>query len=260
MSLVPTLQQVDRLKAQLDPLRPLPPDVVAELRHRTTVRFTYNSNAIEGNTLTQSETEMVLEQGITVGGKTLIEHLEIVGHRDAIDFIQELAGSKTVIRAYEIRQIHALIMQVISRDEAGQYRRIGVQSAGTGQVYPPPHLLEGLMADFVDWLTRPSFAERLPRRKLHPLEFATEAHLRFVSIHPFRDGNGRTGRLLMNLLLIQAGYPIVTIPAAQRADYINAIVEYQQNQAGIDPLLGLVADAAINSLTETLEVAQSRLP
>ncbi len=157
-----------------------------------------------------------------------------------------------MIRAYEIRQIHALIMQVISRDEAGQYRRIGVQSAGTGQVYPPPHLLEGLMADFVDWLTRSS--------KLHPLEFATEAHLRFVSIHPFRDGNGRTGRLLMNLLLIQAGYPIVTIPAARRADYIDAIVEFQQHQAGIAPLLRLVAEAAINSLTETLEVAQSRLP
>jgi Fic family protein len=246
------LHQANQLKAQLDRLRPLPPDVVAELRHRYTVRFTYNSNAIEGNTLTQSETEMVLEQGITVGGKTLVEHLEVVGHRDAIDFIGELAGSNVLLRAYEIRQIHALIMQSISREEAGQYRRIGVQSAGTGQVYPPPHLLEGLMADFVDWLTNPS--------KLHPLEYTTEAHLRFVSIHPFRDGNGRTGRLLMNLLLIQAGYPIVTIPAAQRAEYIDAIVEFQQNQAGIAPLLKLVTNAAINSLTETLEVAQSRLP
>jgi Fic family protein len=248
----PQLQQVDHLKVELDQLHPLPPDVVAELRHRYTVRFTYNSNAIEGNTLTQSETEMVLEQGITVGGKTLIEHLEVVGHRDAIDFIGELAGSNVLIRAYEIRQIHALIMQSISRDEAGQYRQIGVQSAGTGQVYPPPHLLEGLMADFVDWLTHPS--------KLHPLEFAAEAHLRFVSIHPFRDGNGRTGRLLMNLLLIQAGFPIVVIPATRRAEYINAIVGFQQNQAGITPLLKLVTEAAINSLTETLEVAQSRLP
>lgn len=253
------LQQADQLKAQLDQLRPLPPDVVAELRHRYTVRFTYNSNAIEGNTLTQTETEMVLEKGITVGGKTLIEHLEVVGHRDAIDFIQELAQANTLLRAFEIRQIHALIMQAISREEAGQYRRIGVQSAGTGHVYPPPHLLEGLMADFVDWLTHPSFAERLPRRKLHPLEFATEAHLRFVSIHPFRDGNGRTARLLMNLLLIQAGFPIVVIPAARRVDYIDAIVEYQQHGAGIDPLLELIVEGAMAALVETLEVARSAL-
>jgi Fic family protein len=245
------LEQADQLKTRLDQLRPLPPDVVGELHHRYTIRFTYNSNAIEGNTLTQSETEMVLEQGITVGGKTLIEHLEVIGHRDAIDFIQELAGSSTLIRAFEIRQIHALIMQSISREEAGQYRRISVQSAGTGYVYPLPALIEGLMADFVNWLTHPS--------KLHPLEYATEAHLRFVSIHPFRDGNGRTGRLLMNLLLVKAGFPIVTIPAARRADYIDAIVAYQQQQAGINPLLKLIVEGAIAALVETLEVAQSAL-
>jgi Fic family protein len=243
------LNQADQLKAQLDTLRPLPPDVVAELRQRYLVRFTYNSNAIEGNTLTQSETEMVLEQGITVGGKTLIEHLEVIGHRDAIEFIGELAQSDMLIRAFEIRQIHALIMGAISREEAGQYRRILVQSAGTGYIYPAPGLLEGLMAEFVDWLTMPS--------ALHPLEWATEAHLRFVSIHPFRDGNGRTGRLLMNLLLLQAGFPIVVIPNARRTIYIDAIVAYQQHNAGMTPLLELVVEGAIESLSEALAVAQS---
>lgn len=249
MTLSTKLQQADQLKAQLNELRPLPPDVVDELRHRYTVRFTYNSNAIEGNTLSQTETEMLLDHGITVGGKTLVEHLEVVGHRDAISFIQELAESKALIRAFEIRQIHALIMQSIAREEAGQYRRISVQSAGTGYVYPPPNLIEGLMADFISWLTSPS--------ALHPLELATEAHLRFVTIHPFRDGNGRTGRLLLNLLLLEAGYPIVVITNAQRAAYLDAIVAYQQQQ-GITPLLELVVNGAIESLSETLEVAQSQ--
>ncbi|MDX2242651.1 MAG: Fic family protein [Leptolyngbyaceae cyanobacterium bins.302] len=243
------LEQADQLKARLHRLRPLPSDVVAELRQRYMVKFTYNSNAIEGNTLTQSETEMVLERGITVGGKTLVEHLEVIGHRDAIALIEELTQSKTLVRVYEIRQIHALIMGAISREEAGQYRRILVQSAGTGYVYPAPGLLEGLMAEFVDWLTAPS--------TLHPLEFATEAHLRFVSIHPFRDGNGCTGRLLMNLLLMQTGFPIVVIPNARRLDYINAIVAYQQQQMGVAPLLDLVIDGAIESLNQTLEVVES---
>jgi Fic family protein len=249
-------QQVDRLKARLDNLRPLPPDVVAELQQRYTVRFTYNSNAIEGNTLSQRETELVLEQGITVGGKTLVEHLEVIGHRDAIELIQSLAQfaqseAENPIRAFEIRQIHALIMQSIAREEAGQYRRISVQSAGTGYVYPLPALIEGLMADFVDWLSTSS--------ALHPLEFATEAHLRFVSIHPFRDGNGRTGRLLMNLLLLRAGYPIVIVANDQRAAYIEAIVAYQQHDAGVMPLLELIIEGAVSSLSETLEVAESLL-
>lgn len=254
MSFGNKLQQVDRLKARLDELRPLPPDVVAELRQRYTVRFTYNSNAIEGNTLTQNETEMVLERGITVGGKTLVEHLEVVGHRDAINFIQELAQAKASIRAFEIRQVHALIMQLISREEAGQYRRVGVQSAGTGYVYPAPHLLNGLMADFIDWL-----ASLTVSAALHPLEYATEAHLRFITIHPFRDGNGRTGRLLMNLLLLSAGYPIVVISNAQRAAYIDAIVAYQQQCVGIAPMLELVVQGALESLSETLDVAENRL-
>lgn len=249
MDLKDKLQHIDQLKAQLDELRPLPADVVAELRHRYMVRFTYNSNAIEGNTLTQSETEMVLEHGITVGGKTLREHLEVVGHRDAIEYIQELAQANIPIQAFEIRQIHALIMASISREEAGQYRRILVKSAGTEYVYPAPNLIDSLMADLISWLSMPSM--------LHPLEYATEAHLRFVTIHPFRDGNGRTGRLLMNLLLLRAGYPIVTILNAQRSVYINATVSYQQQQGGIVPLLELVVEGAISSLNESLEVAQS---
>ena len=253
LSLLPNItlsdkfQQVDRLKAWLDSFRPLPPTVVAELKKLYDVRFTYNSNAIEGNTLTQSETALVLETGITIGGKTLREHLEVIGHKDAIDYIEQLAQHSTAIGEWEIKQIHNLILRAIAPEEAGRYRQLDVKAAGTEYVYPPHYLLNDLMTEFVTWLNSASSAVE------HPIKFAAEAHLRFVSIHPFRDGNGRTGRLLMNLLLLQTGYPIVVIPNQVRKAYLDAIVEGQQRNER-SPLLTLLLDAAIRSLIEMLHI------
>ncbi|MEG4338814.1 Fic family protein [Microcoleus sp. AT8-B1] len=248
MNLSEKLQKVDRLKAWLDSFRPLSPTVVAELKKLYDVRFTYHSNAIEGNTLTQRETELVLETGITVGGKTLREHLEVIGHRDAIDYIEMLTRSDTEIGEWEIKQIHNLIIRAITPEEAGRYRQLDVKAAGTEYLYPPHYLLSGLMPEFIEWLNSDKI------KSLHPLEYAAEAHLRFVSIHPFRDGNGRTGRLLMNLLLLRAGYPIVIISNQVRAAYIDAIAEAQQQGSGIEPLLDLIVDAARYSLIETLQI------
>ncbi|MBE9142074.1 Fic family protein [Planktothrix mougeotii] len=242
------LEQIDKLKTWLDSFRPFEPMIVAELKKLYDVRFTYHSNAIEGNTLTQSETELVLTKGITVGGKTLDEHLEVIGHQEAIDYIEGLAQKDTAINEWEIKQIHNLILRKINPNEAGSYRNLDVMAAGTNYRYPPHYLLSQLIRDFVIWLNSETAL------KLHPVEYATIAHYRFVSIHPFRDGNGRTARLLMNLLLIRAGYPIVVIHNQIRNDYINALAYGQQNQDDLGQLFDLVYDAALTSLMETLRL------
>ncbi|MBP0014724.1 MAG: Fic family protein [Roseofilum sp. SBFL] len=242
------LEQINQLKSWLDEFRPFDWAIVTELKKLYDVQFTYNSNAIEGNTLTQSETELVLTKGITIGGKTLDEHLEVIGHKEAIDYIEMLAQVDTEINEWEIKQIHNLILRKINPNEAGSYRTLDVMAAGTNYRYPPHYLLSQLMRDFVIWLNSDSALN------LHPVEYATQVHYRFVSIHPFRDGNGRTARLLMNLLLLRAGYPIVVIHNQIRNDYINALVYGQHNQDDLSQLFDLICDATIRSLVEFLQV------
>lgn len=248
-----TLAQLETLKGWMDSFRPFPASVVAELKHLYNVRFTYHSNALEGNTLTQSETELVLEKGITIGGKSLIEHLEVIGHKDAIDYVEELAQRGAVLGEREIRDLHNLILRGIDRQEAGRYRTLDVKAAGTEHVYPAHYRLPELMEDFVAWLRSDA------PRALHPVEYAAEAHYRLVSIHPFQDGNGRTGRLLMNLLLLQSGYPIAVIPNERRKDYIEALVYGQSHQDATEPLTRLVAEACRASLVEHLRILSTAL-
>jgi len=242
------LPQIDQLKGWIDDFRPLDALIIAELKKRYDVRFTYHSNALEGNTLTQSETELVLTHGITIGGKTLNEHLEVIGHKEAIDYIELLAQKDTPIHEWEIKQIHNLILRKINPEEAGSYRTLDVMAAGTNYRYPPHYLLSQLMYDFVTWLNSEAALT------LHPLEYATIAHYRFVSIHPFRDGNGRTARLFMNLLLLRSGYPIIVIDNQIRQAYINALVYGQQHGDDLSPFMDLVCDGAIAALVETLSV------
>ncbi len=244
------LAQIDQMKVWLDGFRPLSPPILSELKQRYDVRFTYDSNTIEGNTLSLSETELILSKGITVGGKTLTEHLEVVGHKEAIDYIETLSRSNTVIGEWEIRQIHSLVMRKIAPAEAERYRQLDVKAAGTGHVYPPHYQLPERMNELVQWLSA-------AQSEAHPLVFATEAHYRFVSIHPFIDGNGRVGRLLMNLLLLKAGFPIVTISSRQRLAYIESLVQAQQAQDDLTALLDLVCQTAYDSLVETLSVVAS---
>ncbi len=220
--------QLATLKDWLDAFRPLPPAIVEELRNFYMVNLTYHSNAIEGNTLTLHETEMVLSQGITVGGKTLVEHLEVIGHRDAMNYMEELSQLEVPIGAREIEDLHSLILGPVDGtttgpNEAGRYRTLDVRAAGTGHTYPPHYQVTDLMDKFVNWLNSDA------ARALPPVAYASEAHFRFVSIHPFRDGNGRAGRLLMNLCLLRAGYPITVITNARRAPYIEALIYGQDN-------------------------------
>ena len=246
------LRQVAILKSWLDSFRPLPRAVVAELRQLYTVRLTYNSNAIEGNTLTQSETEMVLSHGVTIGGKTLVEHLEVIGHRDAMEYMEELAGQETPIGEWEIRSLHSLIVrgldQMAGTSEAGKYRTLDVRAAGTEHIYPPHFQLPELMENFIRWLNAET-AKAMP-----PPCYAAEAHYRLVSIHPFRDGNGRTARLLMNLLLLRAGYTLAVIPNTQRARYLEALVYAQSHNDDTNQLTTLVVEACCTSLIEYLRL------
>jgi Fic family protein len=238
------LTQIDALKARLDRIRPLTPDLVDNLREVYNIRLTYHSNAIEGNTLTQSETQIVIEKGITIGGKPLKDHLEAINHVEAIDFIRDLAMDERAITEWDIRQIHGLVCK--GDRGAGAYRTVNVMAAGSNYRYPDAIMVPELMQGFGEWLHSNS--------ALHPVEIATEIHYRLVTIHPFQDGNGRTARLLMNLSLLRSGYPIAVIKTEDRSAYIDAIVAWQSG-GDESPLKELIARCVESSLVEILSLA-----
>ena len=211
------LNDLDLLKNKLDALRLLNPDLLRNLREVYTVRLTYNSNTIEGNTLTESETQIVIDKGITIGGKSLKDHLEVINHAEAIEFIRDLAQANAPISECEIRQIHSLICK--GDPHAGGYRTVNVIAAGTNYRYPDAIQVPDLMAEFGGWLSQ--------THPLHPVETATEIHARLVTIHPFTDGNGRIARLLMNLQLLRMGHPLAIVSAADRVAYIEAVIAWQ---------------------------------
>lgn len=247
MTIEARLDRLTLAKAELDSLRPLSAEVTDELRQRYDVRLTYHSTAIEGNTLTQSETQIVLEKGITIGGKPLRDHLEVIGHRDALEFVYGLASRDEPIAEREIREIHSLVMKGQDQADAGAYRMLDVMAAGTEFRYPSHLHLNELMQEFTAWLSATD---------LHPVVLAAVAHLKFVTIHPFRDGNGRVGRLLLNLILIRAGYPVAVLHVEDRVAYIESLVAAQEtgNQTS---LVELVVRSVENSLAETITVARS---
>jgi Fic family protein len=247
-----TADKADQLrekKARLDRLRPLIPKSLEALAAWYDVELTYSSNAIEGNTLTRSETAIVLEKGLTIGGKPLKDHLEAIGHRDALGFVRSLAAAGERLREIDIREIHRLIMARIDRDEAGRYSTHQRAIAGSPLVLPSPAEIPPLMGNFAIWLaTAPAGPET-----------AFEAHARLVAIHPFSDGNGRTARLLMNLLLMQAGYPPVVIGPEHRAAYIDAL-QAMQLKSDAGPYQRFMArrlEAGLDHHLEMLERAAS---
>lgn len=216
------LQVITDKKYKLDAKRPLDAAVLKNLSDWFRVELTYNSNAIEGNTLTRSETAMVIEKGITVKGKTLDEHLEAVNHAEALDYVKELATKtkRTELTRHDMLSIHNLILSKIDSSNAGRWRTIDVGIAGSDIVLPSHVKLPELMEGFMQWLTG--------KNNDHPVIIAAEAHLRLVTIHPFADGNGRTARLLRNLLLLGADYPLAVISNDIRQDYINSIETAQK--------------------------------
>ena len=211
------LDDIKQKKAQLDALRPLSQAALAQLDAWYDVELTYTSNAIEGNTLTRQETALVLEKGLTVRGKPLKDHQEAVDHLAALHFVRELVQRQGSIAEADIREIHRLVVGTTMQSEAGIYSQHRRRIAGSMVVFPNPAKVPALMGEFSQWLAA------------SPLGFETalEAHLRLVSIHPFSDGNGRTARLLMNLLLMKDGYPPLVIRPEDRINYLDSIEKFQ---------------------------------
>lgn len=207
-------------KLKLDTFRPMPLELVQNLEQWFLVELTYSSNAIEGNTLTRKETAAVVEKGLTIGGKSIVEHLEATNHAKAIEDIVKLAQSKTLhISENDILTIHNTILHGIDDDNAGHYRSIPVRISGSTVILPNPIKVPGLMSEFIKWVK--------DNIDIHPVELAAEAHYKLVTVHPFTDGNGRTARLLMNLVLMQNGYTPALIRKEDRIKYISALEKAQ---------------------------------
>ena len=224
MDIKALIKRIDDMRVWIERRRPLAPKEAEELDAYFRIGMTYTSNALEGNTLTLAETKILLEDGLTAGGKPLRDCYEAVGHANAYDFMLETARSNPFnFSEVMILQLHKLFYRAITPEEAGLYRNIQVFITGTEYVPPPadevPKLMEGLVSD-------------LKRQwdSLHPVRLAAFAHRKLVEIHPFTDGNGRTARLLMNLILINRGYQIVIIPPVLRNDYINALKTAQREK------------------------------
>ncbi len=224
-------KKLDELKLKLDSFRPLDLSIVKNLHEDLVLRWTYHSNAIEGNTLTLKETKVALE-GITIGGKTLREHFEAINHKDAILFMEDLAQKEDKLSEYSIKQIHSLILKNIDDENKGKYRTTNVIISGAEHKPPQSFEVQSQMQEFIK-----KYNENIT--KLHPIELASFIHIEFVKIHPFIDGNGRTSRLLMNLELIKAGFPPVVIKLEDRLEYYKAL-DIANNENDYKPFLELM--------------------
>ena len=208
-------KELDEKKQKLDSKRPLPKETLKSLEENFKLEWTYNSNAIEGNTLTLKETKVVLE-GITIGGKTIREHLEVINHKEAIEFLEELVQYNNELSEKDIKNIHAIVLKGIDNENAGRYRTENVIISGASHIPPDaiivPELMEKFIYRYDEW-----------KEKYHPIIVAALLHAEFVKIHPFIDGNGRTARLLMNFEVMKNGYPPIIIKNEERHKYYDAL-------------------------------------
>lgn len=238
-------KRIREKKKKLDKLRPLSPALVQRLRDQALIEWTYHSNAIEGSTLDLRETRLILEEGLTIKGKSLREHLEAVNHKEAILYLEKLIEKgKFQKRESLIKQIHSIILKGIDDESAGRYRQVQVRITGSRFVPPNPLQVPGLMADFDKWL-------RNKRNQKNLIDFAAIAHFKLVDIHPFVDGNGRTARLLMNLILMIKGFPPTVILNTDRARYYRALDQAHVGNA--KPFVNFIGHNVERSLVWYLE-------
>lgn len=210
-------ERIDEKLKRLNKFRPLPVSVVKKLKEQFEIELTYNSNAIEGNSLTLKETYLVVNEGITIKGKPLKDHLEAKNHQEALEYLYNLVGSgkKNTFSENLIRSLNQIVQQNIDKEWAGKYRNSGVIIGGA--MHRPPEAIEvpNLMRQMIKWYS--------DNKKMHPVELASIIHHKLVNIHPFFDGNGRTSRLVMNIVLMQAGFPLVVILKSDRQRYYKTL-------------------------------------
>jgi Fic family protein len=244
------LERVAHKKAELDALRPLPSALVKNLDEWFKIELTYSSNAIEGNTLTKSETAVVVEKGLTIAGKSVKEHLEAINLAHAIDFIKTLVTKKRAnFTPQDLMNIHQLILKKIDDNNAGVWRKISIKISGSNAQLPDPIKIPELMDNFFEWLHT---------THENAIIISADAHLKLVLIHPFVDGNDRTARLLMNILLMQTGYPPAIISPKDRIIYINAI-EKAQEKNDFSDFQEFIAKAVEHSLDIYLDAAKKSI-
>ena len=240
------IMEVDYKKEKLAAMRPLTAGEVERLRDEFMIEFTYNSNAIEGNTLTLKETAMALE-GMTIDKKPLKDHLEAVGHRDAFLYVQDIAKKDMPLSESVIKNIHALVLMNRPEDK-GVYRRIPVKIMGAYTEPVQPYLIEPKMTELLS-------TDNERKGVLHDIERVARFHLEFEGIHPFIDGNGRTGRLIMNLELIKCGYPPINVKFADRKRYYDAFDAYYKD-GNANKMIDMIAEYVNERLGEYLAVLE----
>lgn len=237
------IKTIDEKKALIEQKRPFEGYMLEQLKKYYKIGLTYSSNALEGNTLTMSETKVILEDGFTVGGKPLRDTLETIGHGEAYEHMFSLIDRKE-ITLDDIKCLHKLFYLGIDADHAGVWRDEIIIVSGNDYVFPLPDEIEEKMIDLEQWISE-------ERKRLHPVVFAALLHLKFVTVHPFIDGNGRTARLLMNLALVQDGYQLAVIPPICKAEYNTAIRIYQQKNDP-KPFIKFIAERVLESEKEII--------
>ena len=244
-NLLAILNEIDSLKSKLDQFRQFDSYRIAQALE---LEYTFESNRIEGNTLTLRETDLVINEGLTISGKSMREHLEAINHQEAIAYIKHLMEKNTSLNEREFLAIHNLILRGINPQDAGRYRSVQVMIKGSSHMPPQPFLVSKEMEDFFIWYES-------KKNSLHPIILAAELHERIVTIHPFIDGNGRTSRLVMNLILLQHGYVIANIKGDydSRIQYYNSL-ETAQTKNNKEDFLLFIAQIEKESLERYLEI------
>ena len=239
------LDEIDTLKLKLDQFKLFDSYRITQALE---LEYTFESNRIEGNTLTLRETDLVINEGLTISGKSMREHLEAINHQEAIAYIKHLIDKNTNLNEREVLSIHNLILRGISSKDAGKYRNVQVMIKGSSHLPPQPFIVPKQMEDFFIWF-------ETNKNTLHPVILAAELHERLVTIHPFIDGNGRASRLVMNLILLQKGYVIANIKGDYdtRMQYYNAL-ETAQTKNNKEDFLLFVAQIEKESLERYLEI------
>ena len=250
-NLTALLQQCDELKSRLSTLRPLTGEELARLRKEFVIETTYNSNAIEGNTLTLRETALILNDGVTIAEKPIREHLDVIGYKDAFYFLFSLVADDEPLSERTIKELHALVL-MSDAEHKGQYRKIPVKILGAENSPTEPHFIAEEMARLID-----TYHERINHHQEHRIESISWLHLAFESIHPFIDGNGRTGRLLLNFELMKHGLLPVDIKFTDRAKYYACFDDYHRT-GKVDMLAELIAGYEVERLAQYVEILENK--